>query len=235
MQERYAVYVAPEQGSELDLFGSGWLGRCARTGLKLRQPSLPGIAGRELLELTAAPRHYGFHATLVSPFALKKGCALRDILDRVRIVARGFAPFDLSRLVVKEVGNFLALVPGRQDEAAALAETCLRALQPLREPPSLAEMEKRRARGLTPTQERLLAGWGYPYVLQEYLFHFTLTGPVRDRACRRAQQRRIAEFAEPLRRKTHCVRSICLFCQESREAPFSLTHTLPLGDDRRRP
>jgi len=229
MQERYAIHYAPERGSELDRFGCRWLGRCARTGLTVQQPSLPGVPAQALFGLTEAPRHYGFHATLVSPFVLKKECALNDILDLARTVARGFAPFDLPRLTVREVGNFLALVPVRQDEMAALAESCLRAFRPLREPPSLAELERRRARGLTPAQERLLVDWGYPYVFDEYLFHLSLTGPIRDKAGRRALLRIIAEHTAALRKDAHQVLDICVFHQPAPEAPFVLTHRVPLG------
>jgi hypothetical protein len=199
----------------------------------VEQPILPGVDCHELRELTALPRHYGFHATLVPPLVLRQDCQAEDFLDHVRAVAESVHPFELPPLSVREVGNFIAMVPAGQEAVAALAETCLRALRPLGEPPSLAEIEKRRARGLTPVQGRLLADWGYPYVLQEYLFHFTLTGPVRDKARRRALRRRIADFTEPLREKTHHVHDICVFCQESREAPFFLTHTAPLGHDRR--
>lgn len=233
MPERFAVYYAPEQESDLGRFGSRWVGRCSRTGLPFEQPELPGFSRDQVRELTGAPRHYGFHATLVPPFALRESCSVDNFLAHVQAAAWGLHPFDLPQLTIREVGNFIALVPARQEAVAALAETCLRALCSFREPPSLAELERRRSRGLTPTQERLLADWGYPYVLGEYLFHLTLTDPVRDKARRKALLRRLAEFTEPLRKATHPVRDICVFHQEFAEAPFFLTHRVPLGRDRR--
>ncbi|ADU62175.1 MAG: DUF1045 domain-containing protein [Pseudodesulfovibrio sp.] len=233
MPERFAVYFAPVRESDLGRFGSQWVGRCARTGLPVEQPALPGLSRDQLRELTSAPRHYGFHATLVPPFALRESCSADNFLTRVHAVAGELHPFDLPLLTIREIGNFIALVPARQEAVAALAETCLRALGAFREPPSLAELERQRSRGLTPTQERLLADWGYPYVLGEYLFHLTLTGPVRDKARRKTLLRRLAEFTEPLRKAAHPVRDICVFHQEFTEAPFFLTHRVPLGRDRR--
>ena len=41
-----------------------------------------------------------------------------------------------------------------------------------------AELARRRAGGLTPRQDELLQRWGYPFVLEEFRFHMSLTGPL---------------------------------------------------------
>jgi hypothetical protein len=41
---------------------------------------------------------------------------------------------------------------------------------------SEAQLARRREGGLTPAQDALLLRWGYPYVMEEFRFHITLTG-----------------------------------------------------------
>jgi hypothetical protein len=38
---------------------------------------------------------------------------------------------------------------------------------------------RRRSAGLTPAQEMLLTKWGYPYVMDEFRFHLTLSGKLQ--------------------------------------------------------
>ncbi len=44
----------------------------------------------------------------------------------------------------------------------------------------MKELQRRRAANLTPRQEFLLMHWGYPYVLDEFRFHMTLTRRLPD-------------------------------------------------------
>ena len=72
--------------------------------------------------------------------------------------------------------GFVALRPGRPwPRVEALAAACVKALQPLAEPLSATELAKRRLIGLTPRQDALLQTWGYPWVLDEFRFHCSLT------------------------------------------------------------
>ena len=68
---RYALYLTPPLESDLWKFGCDVLGRDARQGsfgsLRAGGPR-PRSPGRKLTE---EPRRYGFHATLVAPFALR--------------------------------------------------------------------------------------------------------------------------------------------------------------------
>ena len=47
-------------------------------------------------------------------------------------------------------------------------------------PPEEAELRRRGGHFLTPRQEANLTHWGYPYVLDEYEFHITLTGKINE-------------------------------------------------------
>jgi hypothetical protein len=71
-------------------------------------------------------------------------------------------------------------------------------------------MARRRAAGLTPAQERNLIEWGYPYVLDEFRFHLTLTGSLADPEAEAAMAA-LSPLTEPLCRDALAVREICLF------------------------
>ncbi|MBG0774806.1 MAG: DUF1045 domain-containing protein [Desulfovibrionaceae bacterium] len=231
MGPRYAVYYAPPRRSPLAVFGGRWLGYDVETGLDMVPLSVPGFSVAEVAHLTRSPRRYGFHATLKPPFALAPGKDEDALLDFAAFFTAGLQPFTLSGLEATEVGSFLALCTPVQHEAAHLAEQCLRAFEPFRAEPSIAETERRRARGLTPRQEQYLAQWGYPYVLREYLFHLTLTGTVPDRRLRRRLLKTLRELTAPLTGPDLLVRELCIFRQVDRDSPFVLARRLPFGGE----
>ena len=156
--------------------GSAWLGRDAMTGVALPQPAVPGLDRNRLQTLTAAPRRYGFHATLKAPFSLKPETETADLLRACAAFARSQRPVEIGLLEVAPLGDFLALQPPALTPALrSFAFACVRGLDALRAPPAPAEVARRVATGLTPRQLALLDGWGYPYVDDEYRFHMTLT------------------------------------------------------------
>ena len=80
------------------------------------------------------------------------------------------------RLKPDVLDGFLALVPdGDASALNALAERCLRELDGFRMPPSEEELKRRRAAPLTARQQAQLMRWGYPFVLDDFRFHMTLT------------------------------------------------------------
>ena len=94
------------------------------------------------------------------------------------------------------------------------------------------ERERRRSPGLSARQEALLDRWGYPFVLDEFRFHMTLT--------RRLDGGLRARIADSLERMTGCligrewcVDSISLCHQASREEPFTMKARFPLGQPER--
>ena len=83
----------------------------------------------------------------------------------------------MPALQITSLGSFLAFVPGQAStELPQLASSLVSELDPLRAPLSDAELTRRRAAGLTPAQEMLLKKWGYPFVMDEFRFHLTLSG-----------------------------------------------------------
>jgi hypothetical protein len=65
----------------------------------------------------------------------------------------------------------------------ALAAKCVETFDCFRSVPNGEELARGRRSGLTPRQEENLYRWGYPYVMDEFRFHVSLTGAIdRDTA-----------------------------------------------------
>src|SRR5512145_1583919 len=111
MYPRYAIYFAPSERSSLWRLGCGWLGRDAQRDCALEQPRLGGLAPARIAELTAAPRLYGFHATLKPPFALAAGRSADGLRAALAGFARLRAPFLLPPLEVGMLAGFIAMLP----------------------------------------------------------------------------------------------------------------------------
>lgn len=176
---RFALYYLPPEGA-LSSFGAQWLGWDARRGAGVPQFPEAGLA-----EVTAAPRRYGFHATLKPPFRLAPGETLEALGAAVEAMVAECAPARAEGLVLAPLGAFLALLPvGEAADLSRVAARCVTALDRFRAPPSAAELARRRAARLTPEQEAHLLRWGYPHVLDQFRFHMTLTGrlPKAERA-----------------------------------------------------
>lgn len=168
---RYAVYYVPAPGV-LATFGADWLGWDVVRGLPVAHPALPGLA-----QITATPRKYGFHGTLKPPFHMAEGKDLTGLREAMEIFAAHHAPACCAGLELTTLGGFLALTPhGEARALAALAGACVTELDSFRAPPSAAEIARRRAADLSPAEDANLLAWGYPYVLESFRFHLTLSG-----------------------------------------------------------
>jgi putative phosphonate metabolism protein len=227
MGARSAIYFAPAPGSGLEAFGCGWLGR-ALDGGSLAQLAVAGIDPARLWEITRSPRYYGFHGTLKAPFALANGRSAESLDEVIEAFVRRRAPFDV-RLKIGSLDGFIAFVPAAASPALdALAADCVRAFDGFRVLPDDAEIARRRAAGLTPRQDRYLLRYGYPYVLDDFGFHMTLTErlqpPERDEVLAILAERAAPICAKPLR-----IDAIATFEQPSRDAPFILRRRFPFG------
>lgn len=220
---RHAAYFAPEPGSLAWDLGAQWLGRCARSGLPLPQPVLADIAPATLTRLTQAPRRYGWHATLKAPFVLPDNASPAQLQAVFAQIAAAVAtPFTLE-MEVAQVGDFLALVPLRRNEALhALADACVRQLQPLAAPLPDAELERRRQGGLSLRQELSLLQWGYPHVMQDFQFHMTLTGALNGvpAAQRTALAAHARHWFAPLRAQGLHIDALSWFVEEAPGGDF---------------
>ncbi|MCW0215952.1 MAG: DUF1045 domain-containing protein [Pseudonocardia sp.] len=181
MTARYAIYAVPGTGSS-DAAGirlreraEAWLGR--RLDGAPPQPGNPaGWTRAAVDEITVDARRYGFHGTLKAPFRL---AASRTLAQLEQDLARFAATRDavaLPRLALRRLGGFLALVPGAAaPELDALAAALVTGFDGYRAPATAAETARRNPDALTPGQRTMLRTWGYPYVLDEFRLHLTLT------------------------------------------------------------
>ncbi|TVM33445.1 DUF1045 domain-containing protein [Oceanidesulfovibrio marinus] len=229
MTARYGLYYAPESGSALAVLAATWLGRDAATGDTCAQPQLPGIPADILMERTASPRHYGFHATLKPPFALAPSRTEDELRASVAKFAQQQQPFGLH-LAPGVLGGFVALQETTpSEELRTLAAACVIEFDGFRAPPAAKELEKRRAAGLTPRQDALLIRWGYPYVLDEFRFHMTLTSRVQENELRRAMLDAAGPYFAEALAEPITVDAVSLFHQPSREEPFTILDRFPFG------
>jgi len=177
---RYAVYFAPPTDNPWWQVGSQWLGRCAAGGALKLMPALSGISDEAFRQVTAAPRRYGFHATLKAPFTLASGTDFGQLEKALKTIAACTHRFEMPMLKVALLDDFLALVPQPLSAAAnAVADRCVIELQPLAAPLSATELQRRRQSPLTPSQDALMLRWGYPFVLDEFQLHCSLTGSLK--------------------------------------------------------
>jgi Protein of unknown function (DUF1045) len=65
------------------------------------------------------------------------------------------------------------------DALDALAADCVTYADTLRAPLDAATLARRLRADLSAREQELLARWGYPFVLDAFLFHFSLTGDLR--------------------------------------------------------
>lgn len=221
---RYAVYYAPPPGP-LAAFGAAWLGWDAVNGRDVAQPDL----GLPLERITRTPRKYGFHGTLKPPFRLAEGRRAEALIDGLGEIAAGLPPVKQAGLRLARLGQFLALVPSGETAALAeLAARVVRGLDDFRALPEPAELERRRAVGLSKRQEALLDRWGYPYVLEEFRFHLTLTGRLDDPMAARTEEALETALAGLLPVPFE-IRDLCLFGEGAEDGRFRLISRVRLG------
>lgn len=176
MFKRYAIYLFPDRiwGD----CGARWLGWDCRTGTTLIKPS---VAGGEQDSLTKRPRKYGFHATLKAPFRCADNASEAAIGTELQKICATVSPIRLDSVAIARLGPFFALTAPQENEAIqALASRVVRELDRFRAPLSEAELTRQRKSRLTRHQDALLTTWGYPFVLDQFRFHLTLTGPCDD-------------------------------------------------------
>ena len=183
--------------------------------------------------LTRVPRRYGFDGTLKPPFALRGGVDRAALEEAVAGFARGTAPVTLRPLILRRLGRFLALVPDPDDEntrvLSSLAGRCVMELDRFRLPAGAADLAKRRAKGLTPRQDELLETWGYPYVLDEFRFHLTLTGSIKTATDLAAAETLLDELTQPFRQQPFEIYELCLFGDPGNGEGFRILNRFRLG------
>lgn len=226
---RYAVYYAPAPDSALGRFGRAWLGYDAETGAPAAQAAIPGLTPQRLAEITAEPRRYGFHATLKPPFFLAPGRTGTGLATALAAFASRQEAVLAPPLTLAAIAGFWALVPSLPcPMLARLAAACVRHFDAFRASPEDAELARRRRAGLSPAQEKLLAAWGYPYVMDEFRFHLTLTERLAGDETSRVGAI-LADRVAPLCRASLPIEALALFHQPGPDENFRLVRRYRLA------
>jgi hypothetical protein len=181
MTERFAIYYAPATESLLWQRALAWLD----------QP--------DLAPLTASARRYGFHATIKAPMALAEGRDLAGLEMAMAAFAAQHGPVGMGPVGAHLIEGFLALTPVQQPQPLTdFAATVVTDFEPFRAPLEAAERDRRLRSPLTARQVELVDAYGYPYVLEQFQLHMTLTD--RLPADRKAELRERAQgwFADVL-------------------------------------
>jgi putative phosphonate metabolism protein len=174
---RYAIYYAPAAGSDLDRFGAQLLGYDAYSGEDLPFPNDVIRMAPDWCDLTKEPRKYGFHATLRAPMSLAPGKTEPELLAACESFAGKPQVIPVITPVVGSISGFIAVVPAEPSPGLErLAADCTRAFDSFRAPLTPEDRARRNPSDLTPRQREYLDRWGYPYVMEEFRFHMTLTG-----------------------------------------------------------
>lgn len=224
---RYAIYFSPHEDSALWQAGCRWLGRDPVSGAQLEQPAAGQLEPAALRERTASARRYGFHATLKAPFAMVAGMDQDGLYSELAAFARSCRPFWLPPLRVTRLGGFLALCLSQPSEQLdTLAAECVARFDRFRLPPT-CDQQARRANGLSANQQLLLERWGYPYVMDEWRFHMTLTDQIDESEA--ATMRAVLRdwFDGALRERTR-VSDLCVFVEPYAGAEMRLAARFPM-------
>jgi putative phosphonate metabolism protein len=225
---RYAIYYASEPRSDLDRFGAVHLGYDAWTGDELPFPEGVLQAVPDWRALTQDPRKYGFHATLKAPMALADGKTETEFLDACAAFADAPRAIPFIKPVVQSISGFIAVVPAQAPrELEQFAADCVSAFDGFRATLTPEDRARRNPSKLTPRQCDYLDRWGYPYVMEEFRFHMTLTGRL-DATRREPILAMLQDRFAGLAIDRLVVDRIALFKQDTTTARFRIIGQWPL-------
>lgn len=220
MTIRYAIYFCPERDTRLWQLASAWLGYDAASGRSVPPSAEVKLAQQDIDSAISKPARYGFHATLMAPFELASHCSERELRAAVADFCARHRAFT-TQLHVRRLHNFLALAPVVSDpDLDMLAEYCLRTFDTFRAPLSRHDCARRDTPDLDDRQRAHLVRWGYPYVLDAFRFHMSLTSalPADRLASVHAALRTL--FVDVLRAPV-AISGLTLVRQSNRDAPFA--------------
>ncbi len=233
-EPRYAIYFVPGVDSDLYRFGASVLGYDCYTGRDITL--IDGADTPSWSEFVREPRVYGFHATLKAPFYLAKGSNEANLERAVLDFAADHPAVLVGELAVRELGSFIALVPKNPRPLLdRLAQACVQEFDRFRSPMTGPERERRLVSGLSARQIENLDQWGYPYVLEDFRFHMTLTGslPLPERS--RALRFLCTKFEQTSGARSLTIDQIVLARQIDKSAHFQVIRQGVLGQSPYRP
>ncbi|MET4203471.1 DUF1045 domain-containing protein [Bradyrhizobium sp. LA6.12] len=217
---RYAIYFAAGADSALSRFGAELLGYDVYTGDEMPFPADASRVAPDWRDVTADPRKYGFHGTLKAPMALAPGRTEAELVAACVAFAGKARPMPSIRPVVDSISGFIAVIPTEPVGALQqLAADCVREFDDFRAPMTAEDRARRKPDKLTERQRDYLDRWGYPYVMEEFRFHMTLTGRLDAERRGPILEMLRARFAA-LSLETLAIDRIALFKQDDTKARF---------------
>ncbi|MGB7316676.1 MAG: DUF1045 domain-containing protein, partial [Planktotalea sp.] len=175
MFERYAIYYTFD--GLAGKLGACWLGWDIASGRGAEQPAVEGV---DMTQATSRPRPYGFHATIKAPFYLAQGRSEAELKADFGALCKQSPEVQCGHLSLSRIGRFLALTVEDDRYVSALACQAVRALDVYRAPLCAEDLARRAKARLSEQQRAHLLQWGYPYVMDDFQFHVTLTGSLND-------------------------------------------------------
>jgi putative phosphonate metabolism protein len=222
---RYALYYAPAPGGALARFGAEMLGYDAYRGNDLPFPV--GVPP-DWREITQDPRKYGFHATLKAPIALAQGKTEADLAGACEIFADAPRQIPVIEPIIDSISGFIAMIPAKPSpELQQLAADVTRDFDSFRTPLTPQDRARRNPERLTPRQVEYLDRWGYPYVMEEFRFHMTLTGRLETER-REVVVPMLRERFASVRLATLAIDRLALFRQDDAASRFRIIAHWPL-------
>lgn len=217
---RYAIYFAAGADSVLSHFGAELLGYDVYTSDEVPFPADASRVAPDWRDVTADPRKYGFHGTLKAPMALAPGRTEAELVAACAAFAGKARPMPSIRPVVDSISGFIAVIPTEPVGALQqLAADCVREFDDFRAPMTAEDRTRRKPDKLTERQRDYLDRWGYPYVMEEFRFHMTLTGRLDAERRGPILEMLRARFAA-LGLETLAIDRIALFKQDDTRARF---------------
>jgi hypothetical protein len=189
---------------------------------------LDGISQSRWDAIVKEPRRYGFHATLRAPFRPRRGVDEKLLVHELDAFAAAHRAPPPTRLKLGTPGDFIALVPETPSPAIdQLAADCVEAFDQFRTPLSAAERKRRLAAGLNKRQAKYLERYGYPYVMDEFRFHMTLTGPLSNADRQPALDALSKLFTREIRDQLLAITAVSIVKQNSKDARLRVLHQSP--------
>jgi hypothetical protein len=160
--------------------------------------------------------------------ALAAGRPIADLEAALEAFGRDNRPIEMGAIELRLLEGFLALMPREQSaELTAFAQKVVEAFEPFRRPLSPADRERRLKAELTPRQIELMDRYGYPYVLEEFRLHMTLTDRLAP-----ADRADIVAAAEdwfaPVTEQSFAIDRLVLFHEPEAGAAFVRLRDFPL-------
>jgi len=216
---RCAICFTPPVDDALTIAAARWLRRDPYTGARIAWP-VEGLVETDHAFLTAAPRRIGFHGSLKAPFRLADDDGLPEVQAALAKFCRRVPPITVDAMRIALLENFFALVPTAPNaELHELATDFVTVFDQYRSATSDLDLARGDIGRLNGRQFANLMAWGHPYVLDQFRFHMTLTGPIdeleRDYVAETLDRHFGTLADEPL-----CISQVALFVEPEPNAPF---------------